>query len=194
MGYNPIETGLAFLPLTALLGTASLIISPALTSRFGPRPTALVGLALTAVGLALFARVPIDGSYVIDVFPVMVLLGAGSGVAFPAVMTLAMSGATDEDAGVASGFLNTSLQIGGALGLAVLATVAVSRSNSLVARGDGTASALLAGYHLAFVVAAAIVTTGAVLAAAILRPSTFAAPPERSPTVTEPTAQPCRNA
>jgi hypothetical protein len=115
----------------------------------------LPGLALVAAGLILFARVPVNGSYVKDVLPTMLLLGTGVGSCFPALMTIAMSGATRSDAGLASGLVNTTAQVGGALGLAVLATLSTSRSNHLIASGESTASALTSGYHLAFWIAAA---------------------------------------
>jgi MFS family permease len=104
-----------------------------------------------------FTRVPVDGSYLRDIFPVMVLLGAGAGTCFPALMTLAMSGATPADAGLASGLVNTSAQAGGALGLAILATLSSSRTDHLVARGTSHAAALTGGYHVAFWIAAGLV-------------------------------------
>src|SRR5439155_14420809 len=106
-----------------------------MVTRFGGRQTLLPGLALIAVGLAFFARIPVDASYVRDVLPAMLLIGAGVGAAFPALMTLAMSGATPSDAGLASGLVNTSVEMGGALGLAVLATVSATRTNGLLASG-----------------------------------------------------------
>jgi MFS family permease len=108
--------------------------------RFGPRATLIPSLVLIAGGLALFARAPVDGSYLADVLPVMVLLGLGAGLSFPSLMTLAMSGATRSDAGLASGLVNTTLQVGGAIGLALLATLATTRTDSLLAGGDSTAS------------------------------------------------------
>jgi MFS family permease len=120
-------------------------------------------------GLALFARAPVDGSYLRDVLPVMVLLGAGAGLSFPSLMTLAMSGATPSDSGLASGLVNTSLQVGGAVGLAILATLATARTNALLAAGDPPASALTGGYHLAFLVAAGLVAAAVTLALVVLR-------------------------
>ena len=116
------------------MGTLSVRYSEPLIMRFGARRTLLPGLVLIVVGLALFTRAPVDGSYVQHVLPVMVLLGIGVGVCFPALMTLAMSGATQEDAGLASGLVNTTAQVGGALGLAVLATLSATRSDNLIAR------------------------------------------------------------
>ena len=117
LGYDALEIGLAFLPVTLVMGTLSLRYSERLIMRFGARTTLLPGLALGVAGLALFTRAPVDGSYVEHVLPVMILLGSGAGVSFPALMTLAMSGATPEDAGLASGLVNTTAQVGGALGL-----------------------------------------------------------------------------
>jgi len=122
--------------------------------RFGARPTLIPGLVLIGAGLLLFARVPVDGNYWVDALPVMLLLGAGAGLCFPSLMTLAMSGATRSDAGLASGLVNTTLQVGGALGLAVLATLSATRTENLLADGESTASALTSGYHLAFLIGA----------------------------------------
>src|SRR3954467_4265734 len=124
LGYDALQTGLAFLPTTLVMGTLSLKYSERLQTRFGARAALVPGLALIAAGLGLMARVPVHGEYVVDVLPAMVLMGTGVGVAFPALMTLSMSGATPSDAGLASGLVNTTVQVGGALGLAVLATLA----------------------------------------------------------------------
>ena len=157
LGYDALEIGLAFLPATIVMGMLSLRYSERLIMRFGARTTLLPGLVLIAVGLALFTQAPVDGSYVANVLPVMILLGFGVGISFPALMTLAMSGATQEDAGLASGLVNTTAQVGGALGLAVLATLSRTRSDSLIDDGHGTASALTSGYHLAFLIGAGLV-------------------------------------
>ena len=126
---------------------------------------------LIGVGLAWFVRAPLEGTYVTDVLPTTLLLGIGAGLCFPALMTLAMSGATPEDAGLASGLVNTSAQVGGAIGLAVLATLSASRSESLAAAGHDAASAALGGYHLAFGIAAAFVVLALAVAVAMLRPA-----------------------
>jgi MFS family permease len=139
------------------MGTLSLRYSERLIMRFGARRTLLPGMVLVAAGLLLFARAPVHGSYLRDVLPVMVLLGVGVGSSFPALMTLAMSGAPREDAGLASGLVNTAAQVGGALGLAVLATLSSTRSGELVRTGKPIAVALTDGYHLAFVVGAVLV-------------------------------------
>jgi EmrB/QacA subfamily drug resistance transporter len=176
LGFDPVEVGLAFLPVSVLIGALSLRVSPGLVTRYGPRAVLLPGLALIAGGLALFARVPVQGDYVVDVLPVMVLLGSGAGLSFPAVMTLAMSGATEDDAGLASGLVNTTQQVGGALGLAVLATLSTTRTDGLLADGVGTASALTSGFRLAFVLGAGFVALALVVATTVLRPASAVAP------------------
>ncbi|HYJ68877.1 MAG TPA: DHA2 family efflux MFS transporter permease subunit [Nocardioidaceae bacterium] len=168
--YNALETGLAFLPTTIVMGTLSVRYSEPLITRFGAARLLVPGLALIALGLALVARVPVDGSYLVDVFPSTLLIGAGVGTAFPALMTLSMSGATPEDAGLASGLVNTTMQVGAALGLAVLATVSATRTENLVADGHDLTTALTGGYRLAFVIAAGLVVAAIAVAATVLRP------------------------
>jgi EmrB/QacA subfamily drug resistance transporter len=170
LGYDAIQVGLAFLPVAVIIGALSLEFTPRLNTRFGARATLIPGLTLIFAGLLLFARAPVDGSYLSDVLPVMVLLGTGAGLSFPSLATLAMSGATRSDSGLASGLINTSLQVGGAVGLAVLATLATNRTDSLLSSDQGTASALTGGYHLAFLVAAGLVAVAVGLAATVLRP------------------------
>jgi EmrB/QacA subfamily drug resistance transporter len=176
LGYDALEIGLAFLPVTLVMGTLSVRYSEPLIMRFGARTLLFPGLGLIALGLVWFAQAPVDGSYVVNVLPVMVLLGFGAGLSFPGLMTLAMSGATPEDAGLASGLVNTSAQVGGALGLAVLATLSATRSGDLIASGTAKTAALTSGYHLAFWIAAALVGAAIVVAATVLRP--VAAPAE----------------
>ena len=170
LGYGALEVGLAFLPVTVIIGTLSLGFSERLNMRFGPRATLLPALVLITAGLAYFARVPVDGSFVADILPVMVLLGAGAGLAFPSLMMLAMSGATPSDSGLASGLVNTTLQVGGAIGLAVLATLATTRTDNLLADGESMAAALTGGYHLAFWVGAGLVVAAIGVALSVLRP------------------------
>jgi EmrB/QacA subfamily drug resistance transporter len=169
LGYDAMEIGLAFLPVAVLIGALSLGFSARLVMRFGARATLLPGLALIAPGLLLFARAPVDASYVTDVLPAMVLLGIGAGLCFPSLMTLAMSGATQSDAGLASGLVNTTTQVGGALGLAVLATLSTTRTDGLLAGGDSTASALTGGYDLAFIIGAGLVLAAIGVALSLLR-------------------------
>jgi EmrB/QacA subfamily drug resistance transporter len=178
LGYDALQIGLAFLPATLIMGTLSVRFTEPLIMRFGARRTLLPGLVLIAAGLVLFTLAPVDGSYVTNVLPVMVVLGFGIGTSFPALMTLAMSGATREDAGLASGLVNTTVQVGGALGLAVLATLSATRSDHLIAAGKGQAVALTSGYHLAFLIGAALVVTAIVVAATVLVEARPAMTPE----------------
>jgi EmrB/QacA subfamily drug resistance transporter len=169
-GYDALQIGLAFLPVTIIMGTLTGRYSEPLIMRFGARRLLFPGLGLVTAGLVLFTRAPVDANYLVDVLPVLVLLGTGIGICFPALMTIAMSGATKSDAGLASGLVNTSAQVGGALGLAVLATLSTSRSDSLIDQGHSTASALTSGYHLAFWIAAGLVVAAIGVAATILQP------------------------
>ena len=179
LGYSALEVGLAFLPSCIVMGTLSLGYAEKLIMGVGPRPTLIAGLISAGAGLVLFSRAPVDGSWVTDVLPVMLLLGLGAGLAFPALMTLAMSGATQSDAGLASGLVNTTVQVGGAIGLAVLATLATERTDSLLADGASSASALNSGYHLAFLIGAALIGLAVVAAIAILRPEAAAGEDEQ---------------
>ena len=178
LGFDPIEVGLAFLPVSLGIGVLSLGFSERLITRYGARTTLIPGLVLIIVGLALFARAPVDANYWIDILPTMLLLGIGAGVAFPALMTLAMSGVTPQEAGLASGLVNTTQQVGGALGLAVLATLSTTRTDGLVNDGVSTARALTSGYHLAFIIGAGLVTVAISLAVSALRPPRAAEQPE----------------
>ena len=173
--YSALEVGLAFLPSCLVMGTLSLGYAEKLIMGIGPRAALVAGLIAAAAGLLLFARAPVDGTWAIDVLPVMLLLGTGAGLAFPALMTLAMSGATESDAGLASGLVNTTVQVGGAIGLAVLATLASERTDGLIADGVANAAALNSGYHLAYLVGAALVGVAIVAALLVLR-----SPEERS--------------
>src|SRR4051794_2957558 len=170
LGYDALQVGLAFLPVTVVMGAGSLRLSGPLNLRFGPRATLIPSLAAIGAGLLLFTRAPVDGSYVLDILPVMLLLGAGAGLAAPALMTLAMSGATESDSGLASGLVNTTVQVGGAVGLAVLATLASERTGSELASGASAAAALNAGFHVAYLIGAALVAVAPVLALVVLRP------------------------
>jgi MFS family permease len=148
LGYRPAQVGAAFLPIAAAIGALSLVVSPRLNSRFGPRAVLLAGLALIATGLGLLARVPAHAAFVTDLLPVVLLLGAGAGLTLPAVMMLAMSGVDDADAGLASGLVNTAQQIGGVLGVWLLAT--------------------LDGYRAAFGTAAGLALVALAVAVAVL--------------------------
>jgi EmrB/QacA subfamily drug resistance transporter len=175
LGYDPLQIGLAFLPTTLIMGTLSLRYTERLVMRFGARNTLIPGLCLVALALLLFTRSPVDGSYVTDVLPVMVMLGIGIGTSFPSLMTLAMSGATRSDAGLASGLVNTTVQVGAALGLAVLATLATTRTENLRDAGHSTAAALNGGYHLAYAIGAGLIGVAIVIAVTVLQPESQAA-------------------
>ena len=169
LGYDPLEIGFAFLPATVVMGIFSAGLSARLTQRFGARTTLIPALGFLLAALGLFARVPVDGAYAADVLAPMLLLGVGAGLAFPSLMILAMSGASPEDAGLASGLVNTTAQVGGALGLAVLATLASSRTDDLLASGDSVREALTGGYRLSLIVGAVLVAIGIAVAVAVLR-------------------------
>ena len=172
LGYTALEVGLAFLPTTIVMGTLSLGFAEKLIMRFGPRTTMIPGVALVAVALLLFAtRTPVDGDYLTDLLPPFLLIGIGIGTSFPAIMTVAMSGATPSDAGLASGLVNTSMQVGGAVGLAVLATLSTERTNSLLDGGASQASALTSGYHLAYLIGAGLAAIAVLLAIFVIRPT-----------------------
>ena len=168
LGYNALKVGVAFLPVTIVMGTLSLRYSEGLITRFGARRTLLPGLVLIGLGLAYFARAPVDGNYVRDVLPTMILFGFGAGLCFPALTTVAMSSATPSDAGLASGLVNTTAQVGGALGLAVLATLSATRSDNLISNGTATKAALTSGYHLAFLIGTVLVVAAFVVAVVVL--------------------------
>jgi EmrB/QacA subfamily drug resistance transporter len=169
LGYGALEIGLAFLPVCVVMGVLSLRYSEALITRFGARACVLAGLGIIAVALVLFARAPVGGSYVVDVLPVMVLMGLGAGAAFPALMGLAMQGVEPEEAGLASGLVNTTAEAGGALGLAVLATLSTAHANHLIGAGHPAVGALTSGYHLAFLVGAGLVAAAVVVGAVAFR-------------------------
>jgi EmrB/QacA subfamily drug resistance transporter len=183
--YSPLATGLAFLPLTLVLGPFALVISSRLVTRIGPKATMLPGMPLLLAGLLVFARAPLHAQYASDLLPALILLGVGQGLAFLPTVTLAMSGATSENAGLRSGLVNISQQMGGALGVAVLASVSTSRTDHLLGDGGARATALLAGYHLAYIVAALVVAV-AMIAAITLIGSRSAAVPSPTPDASEP--------
>jgi EmrB/QacA subfamily drug resistance transporter len=167
--YDALEIGLAFLPATLVMGTMSLRFSARLMMSFGPKATLIPGLGVAVIGLLWFARAPVHGNYAVDVLPAMILLGLGIGGSFPALMTLSMSGSTPEDAGLASGLVNTSAQVGGALGLAVLATLSATHTKHLLAAGKSATEALTGGYHLAFLISAGLMALSIAVAAVVLQ-------------------------
>jgi EmrB/QacA subfamily drug resistance transporter len=169
LGYSPLQVGLAFLPGNIVMGILSVGISAKLVMRFGYRLPLAAGLLVAALGLVLFARAPVDGNFVIDVLPSMILLGLGAGTAFNPVLLAAMSDVEPSEAGLASGVVNTSFMMGGALGLAALASLAASRTDTLLDAGDAPLVALTGGYHAAFLVGAAFAAGAAALGGLLLR-------------------------
>ena len=169
VGLNPLEIGFAFMPVALTIGALSLGVSARVTTRFGARRVLLPALALVAAGFALYIRVPVQSTYVIDLLPGMLLLGVGAGLVFPSLATLAMSSATESDSGLASGLLNTTAQVGGALGLAVLATVAASQTAQLLANGESAASALTGGFRMVFAISTGLLLAGILLSGTVLR-------------------------
>jgi EmrB/QacA subfamily drug resistance transporter len=164
LGYDPLEVGLAFLPATIAMGTMSLKVSDRVNMRFGPKAVLIPALGALAAALLLMARTPVDASFTADLLAPMTLMGLGAGLAFPALMTLAMSGVDMEDSGLASGLVNTSVQVGGAIGLAVLATLASDRTESLEGSGESALAALNGGYHLAYLIGVALIGIGIAVA------------------------------
>jgi MFS family permease len=174
LGYSPLEVGLGFLPGNLIMGALSIGLSAKLVMRFGIRLPLAVGLSLAGVGLLLFARAPVDGNFVVDVLPAMILLGIGAGTAFNPVLLAAMSDVEPHEAGLASGVVNTSFMMGGALGLAVLASVAAARTDTLLASGDSQAEALTGGYHVAFLIGALFAFAAAAIGGLLLRQGAYA--------------------
>jgi EmrB/QacA subfamily drug resistance transporter len=176
LGYSPLEVGLSFLPANLIMGAFSLGLSARIVMRYGFRLPLGIGLGLAGAGLLLFVRAPVGGSFLVDVLPSMILLGFGAGLAFNPVLLAAMSDVDPTESGLASGVVNTAFMMGGALGLAALASIASSRTSSLRASGDGPLTALVGGYHAAFLVGALFAVAAAVLGASVLRTRHQAAP------------------
>ncbi len=168
LGYGALATGLAMLPAAVLIGGTSLFVSARLSTRFGERAVLLAGLLLLMGAMGWLTRVPVHADYVTDLLPVMLLI-AGGGLMLPALTALGMSGATADDAGLASGLFNTTQQIGMAIGVAVLSTLAASRTEALLAGGSGEAAALTGGYRLAFTISAALLMAAFAVALGVLR-------------------------
>jgi EmrB/QacA subfamily drug resistance transporter len=181
LGYSPLQIGLAFLPTCLIMGAFSLGISAKLVMRFGIRPPLVTGLLLAGLGLALFVRIPVDGSFVSDVLPSMILLGFGAGMAFNPLLMAAMSDVAPTEAGVASGMVNTAFMMGGALGLAVLASVSDRRTATLTASGHSVEEALTGGYQVAFAIGAVFAFVGAALGGVLLRTRAMPAHAEAEP-------------
>jgi EmrB/QacA subfamily drug resistance transporter len=168
LGYSPLEVGLAYLPGTLVWGASSLY-SDKLVMRFGIKPPLLAGLGLMTLALLLLARTPVDGSWAVDILPATIAIGLGGGIAFNPLLLAAMSGVAPQEAGLASGVVNTAFMMGGALGLAVLASLADSRSTSLLDSGESALSATNGGYHAAFMLGAVFIVAAAAVGGALLR-------------------------
>jgi EmrB/QacA subfamily drug resistance transporter len=174
LGYTPLEVGFAYLPSMVIWGTSSLY-SDKLVMRFGIKAPLITGLGLMTLSLLLFARAPVQGDFLVDVLPATLVVGLGAGIGFNPILLAAMSGVAPQEAGLASGVVNTSFMMGGALGLAVLVSLADSRTESLVGSGEAAVAALNSGYHIAFLVGAVFAAGAAVVAGLLLR-STAPAP------------------
>lgn len=169
LGYDAMQVGLAFLPANLIMAAFSLGLSAKLVMRFGIRGPLATGLLMAALGLALFARAPVDGHFAADVLPGMLLLGLGAGIAFNPMLLAAMSDVEPSQSGLASGVVNTAFMMGGALGLAVLASLAAARTAALAAAGATPVAALAGGYRATFLAGAVIAAVAAALAAALVR-------------------------
>jgi EmrB/QacA subfamily drug resistance transporter len=180
--YTPLEVGLAYLPGTIIWGGSSLLLSDRLVMRYGIKKPLIAGMAFMFLALLLLARVPVDGNYFLDILPATIFIGIGAGIAFNPILLAAMSGVEPTEAGLASGVVNTSFMMGGAVGLAILASLADSRTRSLA--DEGVHASLTAGYHLAFLVGAIFVAIAAALAATLIRaaqPAPMHAPADAMP-------------
>jgi MFS family permease len=175
LGYGPMTIGLAFLPVAVVMGVFSFRFSAPLITRFGPYAMLVTGLVILGAALAVLGFGPTNPNYFVHLMIPLALLGLGGGLVFPSVTMIAMADVAPNDAGLASGLLNTTGQIGGALGLAVLATVANARTINLAQSGSGGAAALAGGYHLSWLVGAATVVVTLAVAAWALRPRSFEA-------------------
>ncbi|HET8910859.1 MAG TPA: MFS transporter [Ktedonobacteraceae bacterium] len=169
--YSPLQVGLAYLPTNLLMAVFSIGLSARVVMRFGIRISLMVGLLLAALGLGLFVRAPVGGSFIVDVLPSMLLLGFGGGLAFNPILLAALSDVAPGESGLASGVVNTAFMMGGALGLAVLASLAASRTSSLLASGASSLAALNGGYHVSFLVGALCAALASILCL-LLRTST----------------------
>ena len=175
LGYSPLQVGLAFLPGNLVMGVLSLGFSAKIVMRYGIKRPLAVGLLMAATGLLLFARAPVHGHFLVDILPGMLLIGLGAGIAFNPVLLAAMSDVGPEESGLASGVVNTAFMMGGALGLAVLASVAASRTSTLTDSGEGHLAALTGGYHLAFLVGSLFAISAVVTGLTFFRVSTATA-------------------
>jgi MFS family permease len=168
--YGPLAIGLAFMPVALGMGGLSIGVTARLIMRFGAYAVVLAGLALITIALGFAAQGPMLSNYFPNLFVPMVLLGIGGGLAFPSLAVLAMARTTPSDSGLASGLIQTTAQVGGALGLAVLATLATSRTSALLGQGQSTTPALSGGFHLAWAAATGLAFVSLIVAATVLRP------------------------
>ena len=185
LGYKPLDVGLTFLPANVIMAVFSLGLSARIVMRFGIKLPIAAGMTLVAAGLLLFVRAPVDGNVFVDVIPAMIVFGIGAGLAFNPVLLAAMSDVEQSEAGLASGVVNTAFMMGGALGLAVLASLAASRTSSLRADGESALVALNGGYHVAFAVGALFTLAAGVVAAVVLREAKPAHEAAREPALAE---------
>jgi EmrB/QacA subfamily drug resistance transporter len=171
LGYDSLQTGLTFLPATLTMGALSLGITARIVARFGPKPPLVAGMFLFTVGLVLFARAPVDGTFVRDILPPMFILGLGAGISFMPLFLIATGETGPGESGLVSGLISTSQLIGGALGLALLAGLASARATGLIEDGAPPADAVVAGFHAGFMLAAGLSVVAAILALTQLPPT-----------------------
>jgi MFS family permease len=179
--YSPLQVGLSFLPANLIMGVFSLGLSAKIVMRYGIKLPLSGGLLMAAAGLALFARAPVGGHFPADVLPSMVLLGFGAGIALNPILLAAMGDVQQSESGLASGIVNTSFMMGGALGLAILASIAASRSTHLLSAGHSQLSALAGGYHTAFLVGALFAVLASLVATTQLRAPALSPAPGHEP-------------
>jgi EmrB/QacA subfamily drug resistance transporter len=194
LGFDALGIGLGFLPVSLGVGVMSFAFAEPLITRFGSRAVLRASIGLLVIALAWFGRLPVDASYATDVLPSLLLIGIGAGLAFPSIVGLAMSAATSEDAGLASGLVNTTRQVGGALGLAAMASLAAVRGEALLATGADRATALTGGAQLALWFAAGVVVVALGVATFVLRPETAAEAEAPDDEAGQPDASPAREA
>jgi EmrB/QacA subfamily drug resistance transporter len=180
LGYDPFRVGLSFLPADLIIMAFSIGLSAQMVLKWGMRTPLGVGLIFTAAGLAWFARAPLHGRFMPDVLPAMVLIGIGAGMGFNPLLLLAMSGVDESDTGLASGLVNTSFMMGGAFGLALLASLADANTQRLAALGTGSLLALTQGYHIAFATSALLTLIASALVGVWVRAKVAAAAAELS--------------
>ncbi|MET9970750.1 MFS transporter [Streptomyces sp. NPDC006356] len=176
-GYSPAETGFAYLPLAAVAGACAIGLSARLNAKFGLRSVMIGSLLMVVVGLLLALRAPTDPDYVLDILPTAVLLGAGSGLAMPAVIMMSMQVRSPNEAGLASGLAGSAGTIGDSLGIAALTAIAAAHTQSALDDGTGVKAALTDGFRLSFGVAAALVAVAVVVALTVLREVPMGPPP-----------------